>query len=187
LKENLAIQTIRITKKEEARYFTVRLPKEVKRIIGIETGLRVISVTNPLQLPKSCYWLDIPRSSIAGTLKLQSTDRTNVFYSKDILKSEHSLPQGDFSFKYYPPAIKNPKDPALQTDRDYHNPFQFWKPQPWTHNGLVEEETILFTPSSALINGLYTDDWGKADNQDIEYVVTVYIWYEVADCKKISP
>jgi len=185
VKQQAAIQTIHITRKEEVKYFSVRLPKNVSAIIGIETGLRLRDADRQPIPDTGSDWLIRPPAITAGSLLLQSTDDTNVFYSCELVKNDYSLPIGDFSFAYYPLPVKSPKDPALARDRDYSKPVVFWTPQPWTHNRTSEEETIRIPLRSATINGLYKDEYGKAHSSDLAYTVTVCIWYETADCKKV--
>ena len=183
MKQQVAVQTLRITRKEEVRYFSLRLPLGVSRIIGIETGLRLLEqdFIVPYITPNNQFIL--PQSTIAGTLKLQSPGNSNLFYIKEVVKSDASLMQGDFSFTYFTVNYKDQNAPPDFISRNYNAPVSYWKPSPWTHNRLTEEESISFEPSSRIINVLYTDEYGKAMCRDCPYVVSVYIWYETAECK----
>lgn len=42
IREQVIVTKIKITKRGQSHHFQVRLPKDAKRIIGIETGYRLI-------------------------------------------------------------------------------------------------------------------------------------------------
>jgi hypothetical protein len=41
VREKVVVATLRITKKGEIKYFQLKLPRDTKRIIGIETSVHV--------------------------------------------------------------------------------------------------------------------------------------------------
>ena len=45
IKQQVIVTQIHITKAGQLKFFQVKLPKNTKKIIGIETGVRLIKIT----------------------------------------------------------------------------------------------------------------------------------------------
>jgi hypothetical protein len=198
--ENVTVHTIPITKKGEWKYFQVRLPKDAKKIIGIETGLIItdelpadtevasdivvmqrsslISIDPGLiaEPPKNFEdgkRFGIERNRLMGELKLQSLDTANIFYTKDIVEEDRNI--GNDAIRIInntPPAER--RMAFLKVDP----PPDLWQPMfPFTHGCKLEEDGLLML-HNPVIAGIYKDAIGKAYNLDINYKVMLYIWHD---------
>ena len=148
-KEAVIINTIVIKRQGERRHFQIKLPKDAKHIIGIECGGRVVDTIRPSVSGSGGY---IRRNDLIGVLKLQSCEEANIFYAGH-LQTDNNLGYGDFSQN------------------------RFWKINPFTHQAMAFEETVIVNADSTIIQGVYKDSIGKQRQQDVNYLVNVYVWY----------
>lgn len=171
--DTVLITRLYITKKAEKRYFSVRLPRDAKKIIAVETG---VFAKNAFTASEVNYqqenWIRCYRNRVMGLLKIQSTGNANVFYASEVVERERNIGWADFTKEYYP-VIKQQGD-----GRDYEHPLRFWTSEPWIYGCNVAEPVKVDSESNAFM-GLYKDEYGKIMDVDIEYTVQVYVWYEV--------
>lgn len=198
--ERVTAHIIPIKRKGEWNYFQVRLPKDAKKIIGIETGLKIqdeqLNVfeeeVNPASPPieraslikiQPAFFLDdgdptnerfaIGRNTLMGELILQSLDDANIFYAKEIWADDRNMNNDDIVINNYQlPAER--MVPLLRVAP----PPDLWQPDfPWKHSGKLEEDGILLC-HNPVIAGIYKDAIGKEYETDFVYKVLLYIWHD---------
>jgi hypothetical protein len=171
--ESVTVHTITISKKGEWKYFQVRLPKDAKKIIGVETGLHVLDEL-PFEVAGAVSKrFGIERNNLMGELKLQSLDTANIFYAKDIVEEDRNMANDRIRINNYEPP--NERRFALMREAP---PPDLWQPLfPWTHGKKLEEEGLLML-HNPVIAGIYRDAIGKQYETDIQYKVMLYIWHD---------
>jgi hypothetical protein len=197
--ETLTAYSILITKKGEWKYFQVRLPKDAKKIIGIETGLIITDklpaytgVANEIVVLQRSSLISIDpgliaeppkgfkdgerfskqRNRLIGELKLQSLDTANIFYSKDIVEEDRNM--GNDNIRIVDNTAPAERRIALLR---FTPPPDLWQPMfPWTHGCKMEEDGLLML-HNPVIAGIYKDAIGKEYKTDIQYKVMLYIWH----------
>lgn len=179
MQEQVVITPITITKAGQIKHFQIKLPKTAKRIIGVEIGGRLLTNSKvngiaPIAsaeiavratevmveaTPVIAELMPIverptafKRNTLIGELKLQSCEEANIFYAGH-LQTDNNLGYGDFSQN------------------------RFWKINPFTHQAMAFEETVIVDADSTIIQGVYKDHIGKQRKQDVNYLVNVYVWY----------
>jgi hypothetical protein len=158
--EQVKVEVIEITRVAQSKVFQIKVPMNATKIIGIETGARLISTDLELSIPvvASALLTLATRLPVFGCLTLQSCEKPNVFYSglimDDVLKPDDNTP----------PAI-------VLTEL------------PWTHAKKIQED-ILISPQTTIIQGCYRDYFGASLNTHAHYKVFLAIWFEVEEAKK---
>lgn len=178
MREEVIIQPIRVTKKKEQIFFQVKLPRDVHKIIGIETGLYLES-----ELPVFVPFIQgnanfIRQNRLMGTLQLQASGKPNLFYAKEIIDRDINLGVGEM--KVVPPdvIVRRIVEPLLKKGDDVPNDGNnFSDFTIWSH-GTKREEDPVNVCGCQLINGQFKDAVGEYYNIDIQYRVMLYIWIE---------
>ena len=158
MQEQVVITPITITKAGQIKHFQIKLPKTAKRIIGVEIGGRLLTDSKvngiaPIASAEiAVRATEFKRNTFIGELKLQSCEEANIFYAGH-LQTDNNLGYGDFSQN------------------------RFWKINPFTHQAMAFEETVIVNADSTIIQGVYKDSIGKQRQQDVNYLVNVYVWY----------
>lgn len=175
MQEQVVITPITITKAGQIKHFQIKLPKTAKRIIGVEIGGRLLTnnkekvalsfveVSSEIMVEVIPVMAELipaverptafKRNTFIGELKLQSCEEANIFYAGH-LQTDNNLGYGDFSQN------------------------RFWKINPFTHQAMAFEETVIVDADSTIIQGVYKDHIGKQRKQDVNYLVNVYVWYQ---------
>lgn len=171
--ESVTVHTIPISKKGEWNYFQVRLPKDAKKIIGVETGLHIKDEL-PFEVAGGVgKRFGIERNNLMGELKLQSLDTANIFYAKDIVEEDRNM--GSDNIKIIDNTGLGERRIAFMREAP---PPDLWQPMfPWTHGNKLEEDGLLML-HNPVIAGIYKDVIGKQYNTDINYKVMLYIWHD---------
>lgn len=160
MKERVIIQVLQISRKGELQHFQVRIPRDAARIIGVETGVRVLSQTELgwVRLLYGKYkWDDnafaFYKTMLMGDVRLQSCEQSNLFYAGEVYEREINLGAGDFTSRQWP--VKE-----------------------WTH-GLKREEVMAeASGDTTILQGTYRDRIGEHLNMHVKYEVKIYVWYE---------
>ncbi len=194
--ERVTAHIISIKRKGEWNYFQVRLPKDAKKIIGIETGLKIpdeaFAITeqgnNSSELmerrsgavtsflfvgntPAPIQRFVINRNRLMGDLKLQSLDDANIFYAKEIWADDKNINSDAIT-------INNVQPPAyLTTLRRVDPPGTSMPKYLWRYGSKMEEDGILLC-RNPVITGVYKDAIGKAYDTNFNYKVFLYIWHD---------
>lgn len=176
IREHVVITPIRITKSGQVKHFQVKLPKNTKRIIGIELGGRWLTdtktdggvVLQPKAAVSEVYVKEqfvretesrtqfFKRNTLIGELKLQSCEEANIFYAGD-LQLDNNIGLGDFSQSAY------------------------WRPAPFSHQSQTFEEVVIVDGESTMIQGVYKDRFGAILKTPANYLVNVYVWTEIEE------
>lgn len=174
MREEVIIQSIGITKKNEQQFFQVKLPRDTNKIIGIETGIYIQAAPLYSFVPSEDNSGFIRRNNMMGVLQLQTNGKPDIFYSKEIF--ERDLNIGEAEIKIIPDQPKKEEKVAfLREEPPDGNSFDFFTC--WTHGSKREEDSLNIC-GCTLINGQFKDAVGEYFGTDISYKVILYIWIE---------
>ncbi len=179
----LIIKEVQITKHGEIKNFQIKLPKNVKRIVAVETDVRIdlriegISIgdikpaprfeTLPVIEPKASAvgsgsrgvpflsWTQ-QQNPVMGKLKLKSMERTYIFYEEwlHFILFNGGIPDMSMGLFARSPISLNKNRQAKKVD--------------------VPVETTI-------VNGIYEDTIGNFLKRDIAYTVKVFVWVETEE------
>jgi hypothetical protein len=169
MREKVIIHPVLITKKGEIKSFQIKLPTDVKRIIGIESTVKGIdslavsraiapspvSPPDPYSSGSAGGVFQFRMTALAGELRLQSRGPSNLFYNKDVKLSDANVGFGDFSLN------------------------SAWRAQAWSHGNKFYEDEVLVDDDSNVLSGTYRDKFGETLGHDFSYRVNVYVWYAI--------
>lgn len=150
-KEVVIIKHFIIDKPSQVVVFDIKLPRQTKQIIGIELGMQWLLGRHPIQPSfSSNNFLKMQRSSRIGELKLQSYERSTVFYACD-LSLNQNINYGELAGKQFQPTTS-------------------------THQLHSLEDPINVGGEITLVQGIYKDQVQL--NTPYRYRVNVYVWLE---------
>ena len=166
------VKEISIQKKGEVHFFQIRFPKNVIRIRGLEYDAFMFSPlpaastepTNPINpdgtisepVRTNFLKLNAQTNPMLGKLKLQSLDRSNIFFDNWLSFQHYGSGMPDMSFGLFPKS-------------------------PYTLNQNPKPKSINLQCSNHLVNGMYEDNIGLRQNADLSYKVKVFVWIETAE------
>lgn len=158
----LIVREISIQKKGEVNFFNIRFPNNVLRILGIETD---VFITSPYTLPSAggtgappLQWTAQKAVSV-GKLKLQSPGREGLFFETWVTLIPYGNGLPDMSFGLIPIG-------SLTIDRK-------------------QGPKLLNLPCGHLqVEGMYEDDAGTQQGQDISYTLKLFLWVETSEAGK---
>jgi hypothetical protein len=155
--EQLTIIPIRITKAGQQYSFQHKLPRSAEKIIGIETG---VTMRSPLPALPGNDTRHFKREVLLGSLRLQGSGSSNLFYAADIKAGDNGIANGEF--------LRSPVGGGKQR-------FPFYDFQVCTH-GTKREEDPLDIPGCAIIGGIYRDSTGLLFTNPVHYHINIYVW-----------
>ncbi|MFL5763882.1 MAG: hypothetical protein ACJ77K_08080 [Bacteroidia bacterium] len=179
-REQVVITQVRITKAGQVKHFQVKLPKNAKRIIGVELSARGLlndraslvaappkiepvrevigtyadGAATGVEGSKASAFFQ--RNILIGEVKLQSCEEANLFYA-GYLQLDQNLSLGDFSQS------------------------RFWTPSVFTHQAQSFEEVVIVDAESTIIQGICRDQVGEQNKTDYNYLISVYVWIEIEE------
>ena len=103
----------------------------------------------------------VKRNEFIGELKLQSCEEANIFYSEHV-QNDARIGEGDYSEK------------------------GLWKPAVFSHQTKSEEDIVVVDGNSTILQGHFKDKIGELNQQNWEYVISVYVWVEIEDPSEIE-
>ena len=177
MRESVIVTKLSIKQQGERKHFQVKLPSDIKSIIGIEYSVRLEDmwalppveppreVINPdgtisLILPDDDSAVAIKSkfkaNQFVGELRLQSYDQMNWFYAADVYANDANLNLCDVS------------------DLNF-------RVKEYSHGIPRYEEVMVIPDISTLIQGWYLDAMGKQYNQNLRYEVGIYVWITTED------
>ncbi len=169
----LIVKKITIQKRGEINFFQIRLPKNVQRITGIETdvimlsaleaestggtghgGVRPDGTIGGVEINRRPFlqWTSTS-NPVVGRLKLQNMDRHNIFFESWLPFVFLNASMPDMSFGMFPKS-------------------------PYSLIAKSEPRTVDVPVSNNIIHGFFTDDIGTRKNQDVRYIVKVFVWVQ---------
>ncbi len=177
MKQDVKVQKLHIKQQGERHYFQMNLPRAATKIIGIELGAffkeiptkkdiqnlnrNVSTYYNPLQARprKGDNRLGVRRNKICGTIQLQTNNKSNFFYSGELIQEDAN---GVFT-------------PISPYENAYTRPI--WNSKTFSVGGTKEVEEVLIEKEK-VIYGCYKDVIGITKKKNVEYTVMLYVWYE---------
>lgn len=166
--QKVLAHTIIIDRAGGKNFFQIRLPQDIRRIIGIETGLLV---RNPMPiLPYDALERFRHRRNILiGRLKLQLLNHLDFFYSKDIIDRDSSEQTAEIE---YIPQIDEKLGTLL-------NPpiINNWEPFRWIYAPKREEDTVI-CEGTTVVKGIYEDVFARDYGLSADYTISIFLWYE---------
>ena len=164
IREEIILHREYIQKLGEQRHFKMALPQDVKRIIGIETGVFRYASSNALfggnaaEDPQSDPLDPIFKISFndpVGRLTLQTQNFPGTIYQSDIRQTEKNWRHVDFTQTLYDGLFDQ-----------------------FSHDGKRHENTILIDLCKQDVEGFYKDCWGEHQGYHVEYELLIYLWIE---------
>ncbi len=177
MKQDVKVQKLHIKLKGERHYFQMNLPRAANKIIGIELGSffkettikkdipnlnkNVLTNYNPLQARprKGDNRLSVRRNKVCGTIQLQTNNKSNFFYSGELIQEDAN-------------GVFTPMSPY---ENAYARPT--WNSKTFSVGGTKEVEEVLIEKEK-VIYGCYKDVIGITKKKNVEYTVMLYVWYE---------
>lgn len=173
--EQAIVEVISISKQGEIKNFQVKVPMNASEVTGIQTGVRMKANTSagvispPAPVIPGGVRIDSAfaggfdsefRQSVAGELKLQSSEKPNVFYGTLV------------------------RDPFA--GEDFSNPFLIlgFPERDWTHGYKKEMEKITIDANTTVISGFYKDFLGESLKRDTAYEIFLAVWFKIEMQKK---
>lgn len=177
MKESVIVTKLNIKLQGERKHFQIKLPSDIKSIIGIECSVRMIDAwpVPPAELPREIINPDgiviviMPEddslvaikskfkpSQFVGELRIQSYDLLNWFYVSDVFANDVNLNLCDVSDVFF--RVKE------------HS------------HGIPKHEEIMTIPGiTTLVQGWFLDAIGKQYNLNLRYEVSIYVWIKTED------
>ncbi|MFL5765959.1 MAG: hypothetical protein ACJ77K_18580 [Bacteroidia bacterium] len=178
----LIIKEVQVTKQGEIKNFQIKLPKNVQRVIAIDTDIRIDSridvfVTGGIRpeprleekVPfepiaigsdgtRSAPFLSwtLQQNPVTGKLKLKSMERTYIFYEEWL----HFI-------------LFNGGIPDMTMGMFVRSPISLNK------NRIPKKVDVPV--STTIVNGIYEDTLGKFLQHDITYTIKVFVWMETEE------
>jgi hypothetical protein len=180
IREHVVITQVNITNAGQVKHFQVKLPKNAKRIIGVELGGRLLQRTDrpisdampaPYAEHSAAYSVSasgasagaetsaptyFKRNKLIGEVKLQSCEEANIFYAGH-LQTDENIGYGDFTQN------------------------NFWMPSAFSHQAQSLEERVVVDGNSTIIQGIYRDRIGEQSKVSYSYLVNIYVWIEIEE------
>jgi hypothetical protein len=149
-RESCLVESLYVDRMGKKVYFQLSLPRDAKRIIGLEFGANGScgALLSPTPLPPS---VQVRANKAIGKISLQVAGRENVFFQTTVVE-DRNIGAGEFFTAGFPS-----KD--------------------WS-NGRKREEWPVEVAENTVIEGLFQDSWGEGEFQWLQYRFHVYIWIE---------
>lgn len=151
MQEKAIVTEIQVDKRFAWVHFQVKLPRDAKRMIGIETGMSMQeNYGGGLAFPAFPERFTISRNLPVGELSLQGLMPANQLYKTDIQERDLSTGFGDFCLT------------------------EGFQSENWSQGTKREEENIEVEISNRTLIGQFRD----MGTIPIPYTVKVVIWYK---------
>lgn len=154
-------------------FFQIRLPKNVVRIIAIDTDVTMLSVLEtgsggssgdggvrpdgtvggPVVNRRPFLQWFSTSNPVVGKLKLQNMDRHNIFFDSWLPFVFLNTSMPDMSFGLVPKS-------------------------PYSLTVKCQPRTVNIPVSNNIIHGFFSDDIGMRGNADLRYIVKVFVWVQ---------
>ena len=161
-RESVIIKTLEIKNPTQVCMFQIRIPREVENIVGVEMGMNWTRSYPSQNDDTDRDWklpLTMNTTAVVGELKLQSFEKSNMFYSGE-LALDRSMDFGDFTYNWF-------------------------KPYPYTHQFSAFEDSIAVPGTTTLINGVFKDTLYIYGLLEYQYTVKIYIWLQSKETEEL--
>ena len=158
MKEEVIVKSLRINRIGESQYFQITVPRDVKRIIGLEYGaIEKDGVLRPspfrtFEAGEDNISLSIFPNTMIGRLVLRTAGCEGVFYQDDLIEDSNT---------HFGEVIA----PVL------------WEPKRWTH-GRKRHHIEFSIEENNVIYGFFQDSWGSNEYETFSYKLNLYLWIE---------
>lgn len=154
--QEVIVQRLAIERIGEKHHFQIALPRDTKRIIGLEYGtLEKDGVLLPggPPVPGISEYFRVARSKIIGRLSMKYPGPEGTFYQGDLTEDRNS---------------------------SLHERIAgvLWQPKSWTHGRKREEINFSINSRIRFIEGLFEDSYGASEYADLYYQLNIYLWIE---------
>lgn len=166
MKQELMVHIIRINRKGQQVFFDMQLPRDARRITGIETGCSIGDGVFFTDTTIPGAWLGIKPNVILGSIKLKEPDKEGICYEQQLVLQDNNTSQDSYSFNWF-------DETANQLVEQY-----FWQETPQTHGTKREEDMLSIPCNTRVLKGFYKDMLGEKQQTDIRYRALLYVWYE---------
>jgi hypothetical protein len=148
----------------ECKQTTIRLPHQATKIVGIETGIRMIgTIPAPTLINDFLESFETYPSRQMGMLQLQQAGCRGIFYGCQVKDMDASIALADFSASVqFPSKI-------------------------FSHGGKRLEDPIEVIKSSNIITTIYKDSGLEFYPLNTSYAVSVHVWFETQKQDKDEP
>ena len=160
--QDVKIQRIHIRKKGERHYFQMNLPRQAERIVGIELGAFFKTAIKKRRYQKFDYLLGVKRNRVCGEMQLQTTGRSNFFFTGQLI-------QEDINDRF---TVMSPYEAKVLP--------MLWNSTSFSSGRRKELDQVLIE-NEKIIYGCYKDGLGIEQEKDFEYTVMLYVWFEYED------
>lgn len=158
MKEEVIVHKLLITRIRERVHFQVRLPKDAKRIIGLEYDARKIDGNSYVSRiafidygPAGDPSFNRHKSKLIGRLSLGNCNCEGLFYQGDLIEDRNEAQYEGIAAYCY-------------------------TPKKWI-NSTKREETN-FNVKAGFLYGLFEDHFGVNEYTELEYELSLYFWIE---------
>jgi hypothetical protein len=184
----LIVKEITLTQSGEVNFFTIRLPKNAVRIIGVETDAMILSPYAFAVRPSAKISVPDPRGTlhggvlggsggivekknppfltwlpdlvaVMGKLKLQTLDRIGIFFETRIRLLPIDGGIADMSYGLFPKS-------------------------PYTLNQYTVPKKMNLLCRYSVIQGFFEDELGKRLNRNMTYTIKIFVWLETNEESK---
>lgn len=170
IKEEAILHRELINKLGEQKYFQIHLPKDIERIIGVETGVfRYASGETETGLNANFGGhhasdpeidpidpsFKISFNDPIGNLTLQATENPGIIYQKEVRQTDRNSKWADFT----------------QSVND-----EFF--DQYSHDRKRYEDVVISNICTPILEGFYKDCWGDHYSYHVQYQLLIYIWIE---------
>jgi len=160
MEEKVLIHEFEVHKQGEVVYFQIKLPDDLKRIVGIQTAVHGIDYVGQFFIsdPPLQDLYRVRFNLKAGRLQLRSAGYTNTFYTHFLPLFDNNQMQGDYS-----------QTPTFRAG-------------PYTHSDQRQHLRVIINDNTPVVFGTYTDRYNAFYTTDNSYSVQINLWY--LSCEK---
>lgn len=143
---------VKIRRKEQRINFWIALPSDVQEVIAVQA----LASTHPnhLRIPATNNWME----NNAGLLSLRIRERADIFYQQKV----------DFEGSF---------SGGINSLHQASIPTGFSNSEFWTSGRKYDPTPISIGAGQPLIQGYYKDRINHRSGQDLEYTLSVYLYY----------
>lgn len=174
MKDRVFIHTISVYRPGERHAFQVKLPKDAKRIKGMEFTHTIPPFSMEYKRGYTEYQASPVVDAIAynsftllpnykvGDLKLESNDRSGIFLTQEIVHQDYNLLHGSFA-------------PVVPHVGEF-----------WTEGKIKETLAVDVDGENTIISGIYKDRILEQFQTEYFYKINLYFYYELKE-KEAKP
>lgn len=156
--KRVIITSFLIDKPKQVKLFQIKLPRDTKSVLGVETSLLwmngslpPLEIIQPWDLPSAPK-----RSTLIGEVKLQSTGTANIFFTNELFASA-AFDFGDFTAEWL-------------------------EEKPCHTNQQAFDSNIEIDAEGNVLLGFFSDKVFEQQAPPYAYRVTIYVWVELLTC-----